>query len=72
MPQESPQEFSLSSARVNRGHTIRSLANELRIDWRTLTRLEEGQPIHPAKAKLVADYFDVQVTDLMPIESEAA
>lgn len=59
-------EFSLSSARVNRGHTIRSLAAEVGIDYRTLVRLEDGEAIHPAKALKVADYFGVQVTDLMP------
>lgn len=66
------QEFSLSAARVNRGHSIRSLSAELGIDWRTLTRLEEGKPIHPAKALIVARYFGVQVTDLMPVDREAA
>jgi hypothetical protein len=72
MTPEIEQHFSLSAARVNRGHTIRSLSAELEIDWRTLTRLEEGKPIHPAKALVVAEYFGVQVTDLMPIEPQAA
>jgi len=72
MQSEIGQQFSLSSARVNRGHTIRSLAAELEIDWRTLARLEEGQPIHPAKALKVADYFGVQVTDLMPMDRAVA
>lgn len=54
----------LADARVNRGHTIRSLAAELGIDWRTLARIEEAKPVHPAKAKKVADYFGVRVTDL--------
>ena len=64
-------DFSLSSARVNKGHTVRSLAAELKVDYRTLVRLEERKQIHPAKAKIVADYFGVQVTDLMPIASAA-
>lgn len=70
MPPQSQQKFSLAAARVNRGHSVRSLAAELEIDWRTLTRLEGGFPIHPAKAKLVADYFGVQVTDLMAAEPD--
>ena len=71
MQSEIGQQFSLSTARVNSGHTSRSLAVALDIDPRTLARLEEGKPIHPAKAKLVADYFGVQVTDLMPVEAAA-
>lgn len=66
------QEFTLSTARVNSGHSTRSLALELDIDYRTLARLESGLPVHPAKAKLVADFFEVQVTDLMPVERSAA
>ncbi len=65
------QKFSLASARVNRGHTIRTLALELELDPRTLQRLEDGQPIHPAKALKVADYFGVQVTDLMAAEPDS-
>jgi transcriptional regulator with XRE-family HTH domain len=66
------QQFSLQAARVNRGHTVRSLASELEIDARTLARLEAGEPIHPAKALKVAEYFGVQVTDLMSVEKAAA
>jgi ribosome-binding protein aMBF1 (putative translation factor) len=70
MEQGTEREFSLIRARVNGGHSIRSLAAEVQIDRRTLERLEDGKPVHPAKAKVVADYFEVQVTDLMPLESE--
>lgn len=62
------EDFSLTTAIVNSGHTTRSLARHLNIDARTLARLEDGKPVHPAKAKVVADFFDVQVTDLMPVE----
>jgi transcriptional regulator with XRE-family HTH domain len=72
MARPTAAEFSLSSARVNRGHTIRSLAVEVGIDARTLGRLEEGKPVHPAKALKVAKYFEVQVTDLMPLDRAAA
>jgi plasmid maintenance system antidote protein VapI len=44
---------------------VGSLAAVLDIDRRTLARLEAGEPIHPAKALRVAEYFGVQVTDLM-------
>jgi transcriptional regulator with XRE-family HTH domain len=67
---ETPGEFNLLYARLNRGHTARSLAAELGIDQRTLARLERGQAVSPAKAKVVADYFGVQVTDLMPADDQ--
>lgn len=60
--------FDLAKARVNRGHTPRSLAAEVGIDARTLHRLERGEAVHPSKAKKVADYFGVQVTDLLDAE----
>jgi transcriptional regulator with XRE-family HTH domain len=64
--------FDLRTARLNAGHTVRSLAAELKIDQRTLARLEAGGVVHPANALRVADYFDVQVTDLMPVERSPA
>lgn len=72
MTTQAEQEFSLRSARVNSGHSVRSLAQLLKIDQRTLARLEEGLPVYPQKAKIVADYFEVQVTDLMPADSGKA
>lgn len=71
MTQETTQQFSLSTARVNRGHTARSLAAEVGIDARTLLRLERGEAVHPAKAKKVADYFGVRVTDLMHADDDS-
>ena len=69
--QHKPTRFDLRSARLNAGHTVSSLAKEIEIDQRTLARLEAGVPVHPAKAKKVADYFEVQVTDLMsPVRAE--
>ncbi len=62
--------FSLVATRINLGHSRRSLAVKLGIDRRTLVRLEEGKPVHPAKAKVVADFFEVQVTDLMPLDPD--
>ena len=71
MEQQTDQKFTLAAARVNRGHSIRSLADTLQLDRRTIQRLEDGLPVHPAKALKVADYFGVQVTDLMPVEKAA-
>lgn len=63
--------FDLETARINKGHSIRGLARELNISEPTIRRLEKGEPVRPESAKPVADYFDVQVTDLMPIEAAA-
>lgn len=62
----------LSAERLNRGHSIRSLAAELGVHQHAIRRLEAGQPIHPASAKLIADYFGCKVTDLMPLDEAAA
>lgn len=64
-------EINLTAERLNRGHSIRSLAHELGIHQHALRRLEAGEGVHPATAKKVADYFDCKVTDLMPIEEAA-
>jgi transcriptional regulator with XRE-family HTH domain len=58
--------FVLRSARLNRGLSIRQAAHAIGVAQQTFRRLEEGEPIHPASAKKVADFFGVQVTDLMP------
>lgn len=60
------ERFVLSTARLNDGHSIRSLAAELGISEQSIRRLESGEGVHPASAKKVADHFKVQVTDLLP------
>jgi transcriptional regulator with XRE-family HTH domain len=64
--------FSLTAARLNAGLSRAQLARELGITRETLRRLENGLGVHPSTAKKVADRFDVLVTDLMPLEREAA
>lgn len=64
-------EFDLERARINKGHSIRGLARELGVSEPTIRRIEKGEPVRPESAKPVADYFGVQVTDLMPIEEAA-
>lgn len=60
--------INLRADRLNKGHSIRSLARELGVTEQAIRRLEEGERVHPATAKRIADYFGVQVTDLMPVE----
>jgi ribosome-binding protein aMBF1 (putative translation factor) len=62
------ERFDLKRERVNKGHSIRGLARELKTHEATIRRLEQGLPVRPESAKPVADYFGVQVTDLLPAE----
>jgi ribosome-binding protein aMBF1 (putative translation factor) len=61
----------LERERINRGHSIRSLARELELSEQIIRRLESGETVRPANAKKVADFFGVKVTDLMPLDGRA-
>jgi ribosome-binding protein aMBF1 (putative translation factor) len=64
--------IDLASERVNRGYSIRALAAELDVHQHTIRRLEAGEGVHPSAAKKVADFIGCKVTDLLPLEKEAA
>jgi transcriptional regulator with XRE-family HTH domain len=64
--------MNLARERVNRGFTVRGLARELGVAEQTIRRLENGEMVHPAKAKVVADFFGCKVTDLMPVEGASS
>lgn len=64
--------FDLVAARLNSGHSAKSLARELGVHEHAIRRLERGEGVHPATAKKIADFFEVQVTDLMPLREAAA
>lgn len=64
--------FDLTSARINAGYSIRGLARHLKVTEQTIRRLEQGLDVRPENAKPVADFFDVKVTDLMPIGPDQA
>jgi transcriptional regulator with XRE-family HTH domain len=55
---------------VNAGLSQRELAKVVGVPSRTVQRLEAGLGARPAMAKKVADFFDVFVTDLMPIDRD--
>lgn len=57
---------------MNAGFSRRSFAAHIDVPEGTIRRLENGQSIHPESAKKVADWLDVLVTDLMPIEDVQA
>lgn len=58
--------FDLTAARLNAGFSIRSLADQIGVPEASIRRLENGEGVHPARAKVVADHFGVRVTDLLP------
>lgn len=57
-------------ARMNKGRSIRGLARELEIPEQSIRRLEAGLGIRLDRAKKLADFFEVQVTDLAPFNGE--
>ena len=59
--------FDLRSARLNRGLTLRAAAAAADVDMHALWRAEKGGTPNPATAKLIADFYDVTVTDLWPV-----
>lgn len=63
--------FDLKTARINDGHSIRSLAAKLDVHQSSIAALERGEAAHPATAKKIADHFKVKVTDLMSVEQAA-
>lgn len=65
------ERFNVLAARLNRGMTQRELAAECGVALTTIQRLESGLTASPRNAKKVADFFEIQVTDLLPL-AEAA
>lgn len=57
---------------LNQGLSRRAYAEKIGVPEQSLRRLEAGLGVHPANAKIVADDLGVKVTDLMPVEREAA
>jgi transcriptional regulator with XRE-family HTH domain len=63
--------FDVRAARVNAGLSQRALAEECGVSLTVVQRLENGATATPRNAKKVADYFQVQVTDLLPVKEAA-
>lgn len=64
--------MNVAAERMNRGLSVAQAAAAMGVARGTLKRLEDGEPVHPASAKKVADFYGVQVTDIMPLEGQAA
>lgn len=67
----STDRFDVLAARLNAGMTQRELAAKCNVGLPTIQRLEAGLTASPRNAKKVADHFEIQVTDLIPIPSLA-
>lgn len=57
--------FQLRAARLNKGLTLREASRQIGVPRETLRRLEAGEGARPENAKRVADFYGVQVTDLL-------
>lgn len=67
-----PAPPNLTEIRLNRGFSIRALADKLDVPEQSIRRLESGAGVHPANAKKIADWAGCTVVDLMPVDREAA
>jgi DNA-binding XRE family transcriptional regulator len=63
---------ALRSARMNEGVTINALAEATGVSRATIMRLEQGAAPQAPTAKALADFFEVKVTDIWPVDEQAA
>ena len=63
----------LRSVRLNKGLSVRALADEVRVNPASVYYWERRHtpPRDPAVAKRIADFFGVKVTDLWPVKGES-
>jgi transcriptional regulator with XRE-family HTH domain len=61
----------IKAERLNRGYSLRDLAQEIHVPEKSIRRLENGLGVNPSNAKKIADFYGVKVTDLMPVEAAA-
>lgn len=59
--------MNLVAERLNRGMSPTEAAAEIGVSRGTLARAESGLQVQPSKAKLIADFYEVQVTDIWPV-----
>lgn len=50
--------------RMNAGHSLRSLAAEIKVGYPVIARLEAGKSISMSNAKKLADFYGCAVSDL--------
>jgi transcriptional regulator with XRE-family HTH domain len=64
--------LSFEQERLNRGFSQSQIAEEIGISSSVWGRLENGESVSPKNAHKVATYFGLTVTELWPINAEAA
>lgn len=64
--------MNLVAERLNRGLSPQDAATEIGIARGTLLRAEDGEPIRPAQAKQIADFYGCLVTDIWPVADRSA
>lgn len=64
---------ALKAYRLNRGLSIREAADEIGdpVNFDILQRAEKGATPRPKAMKKIADFYEVQVTDIWPVEETA-
>ena len=60
----------LVTARKNSGLSQREAAEQIGVSEDILSRAENGSHPHLRHAKLIADFYEVKVTDLWPVEQD--
>ena len=55
--------------RADAGLSLRGAARQMHLARATVERAERGETIHPSTAKVMADFYDVRVTDIWPVEA---
>jgi DNA-binding XRE family transcriptional regulator len=64
--------IDLEKERLNRGLSFSGMAREIGIARGTLQSAADGDAIHPSSALKIAKFFGKEVTDIWPLETEAA
>lgn len=64
--------IDLVKARYDAGYSRRGLAKHLGLHPETIMRAETGEPISPASAKKIADFYGKTVSKIWPFEAAAA
>lgn len=62
--------MTLAAERLNRGLSVEALAREAGVPAHVVRHAEAGGRPRPATALKIADYLELKVTDLWPLEPE--
>jgi transcriptional regulator with XRE-family HTH domain len=62
----------LRAIRMSRGLTLRAAAIEAGVNMHALQRVEHGSTPYPENAKKIAEFYEVEMTELLDPERTAA